>query len=38
MPAEAFDALMGHRVGGGNPRLPVLASASDRHIRATPTG
>jgi diguanylate cyclase (GGDEF)-like protein len=28
MPAEAFDALMGHRIGGGNPRLPVLASAS----------
>jgi diguanylate cyclase (GGDEF)-like protein len=28
MPAEAFDALMGHRVVGGNPRLPLLASAS----------
>jgi diguanylate cyclase (GGDEF)-like protein len=28
MPAEAFDALMGHRVAGGNPRLPLLASAS----------
>jgi diguanylate cyclase (GGDEF)-like protein len=28
MPAEAFDALMGHRVAGGNPRLPVLASVS----------
>jgi diguanylate cyclase (GGDEF)-like protein len=27
MRAEAFDALMGHRVAGGNPRLPVLASA-----------
>jgi diguanylate cyclase (GGDEF)-like protein len=28
MPAEAFDALMGQRVAGANPRLPVLASAS----------
>jgi diguanylate cyclase (GGDEF)-like protein len=28
MPAEAFDALMGHRAAGGNPRLPLLASAS----------
>jgi diguanylate cyclase (GGDEF)-like protein len=28
MPAEAFDALMSHRVAGGNPRLPVLAAAS----------
>ncbi|MEA2670561.1 MAG: hypothetical protein QOG45_781 [Chloroflexota bacterium] len=28
MPAEAFDALMGHRVAGGNPQLPLLASAS----------
>jgi hypothetical protein len=26
--AEAFDALMGQRVAGGNPRLPLLASAS----------
>ena len=28
MPAEAFVALMGQRVAGANPRLPVLASAS----------
>jgi diguanylate cyclase (GGDEF)-like protein len=28
MPAEAFDDLMGHRVAGGNPLLPVLAAAS----------
>jgi EAL domain-containing protein (putative c-di-GMP-specific phosphodiesterase class I) len=28
MPAGAFDALMGHSVAGGNPRLPLLASAS----------
>jgi diguanylate cyclase (GGDEF)-like protein len=28
MPAETFDALMGHRVAGGNPRLPVHASVS----------
>jgi diguanylate cyclase (GGDEF)-like protein len=28
MPAEAFDDLMGHRVAGGNPLLPVLVSAS----------
>ena len=28
MPAEAFDALMGRRASGGNPLLPVLASAS----------
>jgi hypothetical protein len=27
MPAEAFDALMRRRVAGGNPRLPMLASA-----------
>jgi diguanylate cyclase (GGDEF)-like protein len=28
MPAEAFDALMGHRAVGGNPRLPVLTSTT----------
>jgi diguanylate cyclase (GGDEF)-like protein len=27
MPAETFDALMRRRVAGGNPRLPMLASA-----------
>jgi diguanylate cyclase (GGDEF)-like protein len=26
MPAEAFDALIGHRAAGDNPRLPVLTS------------
>jgi EAL domain-containing protein (putative c-di-GMP-specific phosphodiesterase class I) len=28
MRAEAFDALMGQRAAGGNPRLPLLAPAS----------